>query len=230
MGGTKIGEEPGGRVAALPSPSLLLFDLDGTLIDSLGSITTALNSAFGRMGLPPVDRAAVALCMGEGDQKLISSLLPNRRTEVVEGATSLFREAYLGQAEAPLYPGVLAVLRHCKRGGRKIAVVTNKPVALAERSLQTAGIGDLVDMLAADDGTLRLKPAPDLIVWVLKGLSVAPGEALMIGDSDVDILAGKAAGVRTCGVTGGIGCSSGVVHAQPDWIIDSLIGLLSLCP
>lgn len=206
----------------------LIFDLDGTLLDSIGGITVALNKGFSMMGFPAVAPATVASGVGNGDLRLLTRILPGQPPEVLQEAIRLFRESYLQLEQFPLYPGITSVLKHYR--GRKIAVATNKPAPLAEYSVEKAGIDRYIDVVAADTGDVPLKPAPDLLFSVLQKLKMKASEAVMIGDSGVDIMAGKAAGMLTCGVTYGIGSPEAVRAAGPDYLAGSAGELIKLIP
>lgn len=182
------------------------------------------------MGFPAVAPATVASCVGNGDLKLLARILPGQPLKVIQDAVRLFRESYLELEDIPLYPGIPGVLRYYREQGRKIAVATNKPAPLAHYSVQKAGIGQYIDVVAADTGAVPLKPAPDLLFLILRKLAVTAAEAVMIGDSGVDIPAGKAAGLRTCGVTYGIGSADGVRAAGPDCLAGSAGELTKIVP
>lgn len=208
----------------------ILFDLDGTLVDSLDDITRALNMALKDEGFPQVDRRVVATHIGEGDWDLVSRLLGGESRDTVERIIGRFRTVGRDHITAHAYPGVEQVLLYYRSRGTMMAVVTNKPAGLAERTLEVAGLSDLVDLLMGDDGTLPLKPHPDLLLSVLAQLGVETGEAIMVGDSAVDIFAGKAARVLTCGVTYGIGDADELREAQPDFLIHNIKELPSFLP
>ena len=164
----------------------------------------------------------------EATTAALTRILSNQSPQVLQEAVRLFRKSYLQLEQFPLYPGIPGILKQYQ--GRKIAVATNKPAPLADYSVQKAGIARYIDVVAADTGDVPLKPAPDLLFLVLRKLKMKASEAVMIGDSVVDILAGKAAGMLTCGVTCGIGSPEAVWDAGPDYLVGNPGELIKLIP
>lgn len=211
----------------LPAPQCLIFDLDGTLVDSFADIANALNGTRGRYGLPPLALAEVKRHVGSGSAYLVKTLVP----VAVQHAEEAFLD-YLARygenpcAESRPYPGVEAVLRHY--AGRRLAVVTNKPIRLAAQVLEILHLRQSFQMVLGGDSLAHSKPHPLPLLHVLAAFSVAPAAGVMIGDGLHDIEAGRAAGLRTVGVTTGVATRAELESAGPDHLIDSLEALPAL--
>jgi len=179
-----------------------VFDLDGTLVDSLGDIAHHLNDALAERGLPTHDLAQIGGWVGHGTEHLVAHAVP--RAEFVAEVAAAYRARYRAHPviETHLYPGIADAL-DALAPGRALAVLSNKPhdltVAIAQALLArwpfraVAGEGD---------GRPR-KPAPAGALGVLAELGVAPADAVMIGDSEIDVATARATGMRSVAVTWG---------------------------
>ena len=182
---------------------LLIFDLDGTLVDSSIDLTNALNNAIGPYGLETLTVQKTISLVGEGITKLIEKLLgPEHagiRTEVQDRFMEYY-SAHLVEFTRP-YPGVpetLAALPQYKK-----AVISNKREFLSRRVLQDLGLLRYFDAVLGSDSVEAKKPSPQPLIKVMEMLSCSSGETVIVGDSNYDIDAGKAAGVRTVAVSYG---------------------------
>lgn len=182
-----------------------VFDLDGTLLDTLTDLYTATNAALAAFGYPPRTREEVRAFVGNGVGLLIHRALPaatppEREAEVL----AFFREYYAAhcrEATAP-YPGIPALLRALRDAGVRVAVVSNKFDA-AVKDLCRAYFGDAVEVAVGESPTVRRKPAPDAVLSALRTLGVPLSGAVYIGDSDVDIATAAAAGLPCISVLWG---------------------------
>lgn len=211
------------------APRCLIFDLDGTLVDSFADIATALNLTRAHFDLPPLSQAEVTAHVGSGSAYLVNTLVPvpgeNR-----EAAFEFYLERYREHAldKSAVFEGVGAVLK--KYAGRRMAVVTNKSAALAEQVLKGLGIRAPFQMVLGGDSLECKKPHPLPLRHVLDAFSVSPEAAVMIGDGLHDIEAGRAAGLATVGVTTGVASRAELEGAGADRVIDSLHQLPGLIP
>lgn len=182
-----------------------VFDLDGTLLDTLADLHTATNAALSAFCYPPRTREEVCAFVGNGVGLLIHRALPAGTPSDREAAVlAFFRDYYAAhcrEATAP-YPGILALLRALRDGGVRVAVVSNKFDA-AVKDLCRAYFGDLVEVAVGESPTVRRKPAPDAVLAALAALGVPPAGAVYIGDSDVDIATAAAAGLPCVSVLWG---------------------------
>lgn len=183
----------------------VIFDLDGTLLNTLGDLTAAVNHGLAARGLPTCTEAQVRSYVGDGVRELIARACP---PEVDEDTRTAVLAAYLpyyaahnADLTAP-YAGVLDLLTALKAAGYRLAVVSNKHDA-GVQALCTRFFGDYLDLAVGADGTRPLKPAPDGILYALERLGVAPADAWYVGDSAVDVITARAAGVRCAAATWG---------------------------
>ena len=215
---------------------LFLFDLDGTLIDSRADITCSVNLTLARLNLPQLHESRISDFVGNGVQALIERSLrevtgvPPEGSRIQEGV-SLFQEEYAKHLldQTNLYPHVKEGLD--RLAWARFAVVSNKPEIFSRRILEGLGIGSRFFIVLGGDSTAKHKPDPDALFMAMKYCRVHPSLTAMVGDSPVDMQAGKAAGITTCGVSGGYRPAEELEAAGCDMIIDSLIELADhFCP
>lgn len=205
----------------------VLFDLDGTLVDSRLDIANSLNRALAGAGMPQLSADRVADFVGDGVRKLtqralreVSGREPGRAETDALIAAYLedYREHLLDDTR--LCDGVLEVLErmHWVRFG----VVTNKPEGFSRSILEGLGIGDRFSVIFGGDSLPKRKPDPEPLRIAMQRCGADATETVMVGDSPVDILAGKAAGTMTCAVTGGFRSRSDLDAAGADLLVESL--------
>ncbi len=209
-----------------------MFDLDGTLADSAADITEALGAAFASTGLH-VERPLAALVDGSPLEELFAVAAPGAGPEEFDRFASAYRALYTSQEHrrTRLYPGVRDTLESLRllRPAPRMAVATAKRTATAEDVLHRLGIASFFEVIAGASGSrLRHKPAPDLPLDVCAQLRVAPGRALMVGDTVRDIQAGRAAGMTTAAVLYGLGDRDALLGAEPDHVLEDMEDLLGL--
>ncbi len=166
-----------------------IFDLDGTLLDTLDDLAASTNYALHQHGMPQHSRDEVRMFVGNGVGRLIARAVPeNTPVETYEQVLQTFREHYLvhGLDRTKPYPGIMPLLRDLKQRGKLIAVVSNKFYA-ATQELCTHFFGPLVDVAIGEREDIRRKPAPDTVNEALRQLHADRASAVYIGDSDVDI-------------------------------------------
>ena len=196
----------------------VVFDLDGTLLDTLEDLAEATNVALRKNGLPERSTDEVRRFVGNGIANLIARALPgHREPETVEVLTEEERELHAkvlidfsGYYEAHCedktkpYEGILSLLDELKERGLKIAVVSNK-ADFAVKKLMPAYFGDRIDVACGEDEAhgIRKKPAPEMVLRALETLGVRAEEAIYVGDSDVDIMTAANAGMPCVSVLWG---------------------------
>jgi phosphoglycolate phosphatase len=209
---------------------LFIFDLDGTLIDSRADIAGALNLALARMDMPALAEAQIADFVGEGVQRLVERALHEitghpPASPLTQNLTTLFREEYghhlLDQTR--LCSGAKEALD--RLAWASFAVVTNKPEGFSKRILDGLGVANRFFTILGGDSVQKRKPDPEALLKAMNACRATPVEAAMVGDSPVDIQAGKAAGVTTCGVAGGFRTRQELEAAGCDLIIENLMEL-----
>jgi phosphoglycolate phosphatase len=203
---------------------LVVFDLDGTLVDSSRDLATATNAALAAVapGVPPLSLAVVRSFVGEGAGGLIARSLAQagiQKTaeEVLPTFLDRYRRCLLETTR--LYPGVLETLD--RLGGRTLAVLTNKPGDMSRAILAGLGVAGRFARIYGGGDFPGRKPDPAGLLLLLDDLGVRPEEAVLVGDSAVDVQTGRAAGVPTVGVTYGLNPES-LREAPPDVTIPDI--------
>jgi phosphoglycolate phosphatase len=204
---------------------LVMFDLDGTLADTGQDLADAVNHTRAQFNLEPLPARLVHTHVGRGVEHLLRHSLPEDSADHFAEVTRVFLVRYESHLldKTVLYPGVHDVLDYFRHKRR--VVVSNKMHRLTVAVLQGLGIEKEFDAVLGGDSALEKKPHPALIHDVLKRFRILPDHALIIGDGNTDIEAGKRAGVLTCGVTYGLGNRADLVASEPDLIIDDLAEL-----
>ena len=207
---------------------LLIFDLDGTLIDSKRDIVNAVNAARGSLGLGPLDLATVASYVGNGAPVLIRKALgPDMPDETVAGALNHFIRFYHANhsVHTVLYPGVREALDVWQAAGNQLAVLTNKPEKISRAILAGFGLAGHFFRVYGGDSFTEKKPDPVGIVTLMRESGIGAGRTAMVGDSSVDILTARNAGVTAYGVSYGFQPESLIAH-PPDVLVDDMRQLL----
>jgi len=210
----------------------LIFDLDGTLIDSKLDLALAVNAAREHMNLPPLDHEEIFGYVGQGAPMLIRRSLGSHATEkTVELALKYFLAYYRAHMldNTVTYPGVrqgLAELAAQSHNGvaMQMAVLTNKPVRFSKMILEGLGLAGYFQYVYGGNSFERKKPDPIGVQVLLRDFGRAPSEALMVGDSEIDILTARNSGIWACGVTYGLG-SHRLAEYPPDLLLDNLAEL-----
>lgn len=176
----------------------VIFDLDGTLVDSSGEIATALERAFDELRLPRLTKARVEALIGRGVRSLIERALAEVGAGQGQVDETLERfEAHYAQTvgtAATLFGGVMPGLHLLRERGCPMSVVTNKPRFFTLRLLERLEVAPMFAAVVAGDDGLTRKPAGDMLLAACERMGTAPGSSLMLGDSDNDVAAARAAG------------------------------------
>jgi phosphoglycolate phosphatase len=203
---------------------LLIFDLDGTLIDSKLDLAHAVNATRSHMGLSPLEHERVYSYVGNGAPVLIRRALGPEATEPqVEEALEFFleyyREHYLDYTV--LYPGVRESLDRLRDAGKRMAVLTNKPVRISKAILDGLGVGPHFFQVYGGNSFDFKKPHPIGVKTLIKEAGVTADRTLMIGDSNVDVQTAVNAGIQCCGVTYGFQPET-LADPAPDRLVDRM--------
>jgi phosphoglycolate phosphatase len=205
---------------------LLVFDLDGTLIDSRQDLVNSVNASLRFLGRPELPSDVIASLVGDGAPVLVRRALgdPVDESLILRGLEyfiTFYREHKLDHTT--LYAGIPEAL-HSLQGSngtlRKMAVLTNKPVRPAQGIVDALGISSFFPIVYGGNSFDTKKPDPLGIQTILAETGTQPDETLMIGDSAVDILTGRNAGTWTCGVTYGFAPHT-LCEAPPDALVES---------
>ena len=176
----------------------VILDLDGTLLDTAGEIAEAMDRTLDELALPRVPLAEITAMIGRGVPKLVERVIARVGAAGIEPTAMIERfEAHYAQTvgtSAPLFDGVFPGLMRLYQAGIQLAVVTNKPRFFTQRLLDRAEVARFFcAVVAGDDGVPR-KPAGDMLQAACRAMGTVPRETLMLGDSDNDVAAARAAG------------------------------------
>jgi phosphoglycolate phosphatase len=200
---------------------LLIFDLDGTLIDSKRDLAQSVNAARAHLDLGPLDLELISTYVGRGAPVLIRKALGSDASDAdVTKALRFFLEHYREHAldTTALFPGVAESLTRLHGGGKQLAVLTNKPEAISHEIIDGLGLATLFFRVYGGDTFTAKKPDPVGIRKLMAESGAAPDRACMVGDSSVDVQTARNAGIRACAVT--YGFSPETLHdPEPDVLV-----------
>lgn len=215
---------------------LCIFDLDGTLVDSMEDQAISINRVLESRGLPPLDAETVRRAVGNGARMLVRRALAAAagKASVRAPGNGAYDEAYIDESlaayrahydahcadHAVLYPGMREWLDSLRARGCRLAVLTNKPERTTHLMLDRLGVSGCLDIIAGPETFGALKPDPAGIFAIMERTGVPKERTVMVGDSVVDVETGRRAGVLTCGILGGIGDESALRAYAPDILIE----------
>jgi len=204
---------------------VILFDLDGTLVDSATDICGAVQSVLSRTTRPDVPFDFLKSFIGRHLQDLFSTLFPEATREQIDLWIAEYRQVYAGRGhtQTSLYPGVAGVLPLLP--GRK-STATTKGTPTTRIVLEKFGILSHFEHIQGTDG-FPSKPEPDVILRALEALGAHPSQCLFVGDSAPDMEAGRAAGVHLCAVQYGYGRPADLARYEPEYTLHSFDQLIS---
>jgi phosphoglycolate phosphatase len=205
---------------------LLIFDLDGTLIDSRLDLIHSVNATLRHLKRPELPGDVIASYVGDGAPVLVRRALGDPKhegdvKEALEYFLAYYRVHKLDHTH--LYPGVkemLTTVRNCDGIRRQMAVLSNKPVVPSRAIVEALGLAEFFSHVYGGNSFPTKKPDPHGVRTILREADARPEEAVMIGDSSIDVITGRNAGLRTCGVTYGFAPHT-LCEAPPDVTIDS---------
>ena len=210
-------------------PRLVMFDLDGTLMDSVPDLAAAVDKMLMLLGRPPAGVARVRDWVGNGSRVLVRRALAGSYEHAgvdedeTDAALALFMQAYAGShALTTVYPGVRECLDWLAAHEVALAVITNKPAQFVAPLLEEKGLGDYFGWLVGGDTLPQQKPDPAALFWVMDKVGATPAESLFIGDSCNDVRAAQAAGVPCVGLSYGYNHGRPIEEERPDLVLDDL--------
>ena len=215
---------------------LLIFDFDGTLIDSVPDLADATNAMLTTLGKDTYPIDTIRNWIGNGSRMLVERALVGK-INVLEGeltaeeadhAEQLFFDAYknISGSKTVAYPNVDSGLKRLKAAGYTLALVTNKPIRFVPKILQSFGWQDLFSEVRGGDSLAQKKPDPAPLLHVCEALNVTPAQAIMIGDSRNDILAGQNANMDTLGLSYGYNYGQDIREFNPTAAFDDFAALV----
>jgi len=214
---------------------LLIFDLDGTLIDSRLDLVHSVNATLRYMQRPELPDDVIASYVGDGAPALIRRALGSEANDEklvrsgLEYFLSYYREHKLDYTH--LYDGILEALASIEKSGngqpRKMAVLTNKPVVPSRAIVEALGLGKFFSLIYGGNSFPTKKPDPEGARAILREMGADPSQTVIVGDSGVDVLTGRNSGTWTCGVTYGL--APHTLHDPlPDVVLDQPLELAQL--
>lgn len=216
--------------------SLLIFDLDGTLVDSSGDLADATNATLQDLEKPTFDEKTICNWVGNGAKVLIARALssnyninPNLDETLLNKALERFFHHYSNNTciKTKPYSGVDNGLKQLKQAGFVLTLATNKPKQFVPTILQTLGWENLFTLTLGGDSLAEKKPNPTPLLHICQQLNIAPNQSYMIGDSKNDILAGKNANIDTLALTYGYNYGEDIRLHQPTQVFDNFDDLVT---
>lgn len=215
-------------------PELVMFDLDGTLVDSVPDLAVAVDAMLQQLGRAPAGVEKVRNWVGNGALVLVQRALAGQMDPAgvdeaaAEAALPLFMAAYAdANGHTVRYPGVLECLQALQGAGVRLALITNKPERFIPELLREQQLDGFFSWIVGGDTLPRRKPEPDGLQWVMAQAGVSADECLFVGDSRNDILAAQAACVSCVALTYGYNHGEDISLYRPDRVIDDLRELLA---
>jgi phosphoglycolate phosphatase len=204
----------------------VLFDLDGTLVDTVADLAEAVNRTLAELRLPACSLSEVRAMIGNGPEELVRRSVSRSAPasgELVAKALEIFKGHYreINGNGSGIYPGVVRGLEQLHNKGVAMGVVTNKHEEFTYPLLEMMGIRDFFHAVVCGDSLQQRKPDPGPLLHACKLLGVSPGETLMIGDSENDSIAGRRAGMRVLLVTYGYSEQAPVDTLDRDGLLSS---------
>ena len=207
---------------------LIIYDLDGTLVDTREDIAQAANHMLSQLRLPLLASQEICRSVGRGLHNLITGCLKTEDPKQIERGTTLYRAYYAAHLldHSTLYPGVREVLEYFKQ--RSQVVITNKPNPYSRDILVGLDVAGYFVEIVAGDSAYPKKPDPTAVQSMMEKAQTVPEKTLMVGDSPIDIETGRNAGVLTVGITQGFADDAELRAAAPTVLVRNFQELLEL--
>ncbi len=206
---------------------LIIFDLDGTLVDAYAAISSSFNYVLARLGLKPQRADVIRRSVGWGDLNLLKPYVPEGD---LEPALRLYRKHHKHSLlkQARLYPHAGLLLRQLKAAGYKLAVASNRPTEFSLILLRHLRLMDLFDYVLCADKLKHGKPNPEILNKIIKRFGFKKSQVLYVGDMAIDAQAGRRAKVKTIIVTGGSSSNLEIKKEKPFKVISRIDKLPAL--
>ncbi|RKY84380.1 hypothetical protein DRP98_05100 [candidate division KSB1 bacterium] len=199
----------------------VIFDLDGTIVDTAFDVMTCVNLVREEWGLSPISLIETQQAIGPGPRRFVEMVLPPelyyRRKEFMQRFRNLYQNHLLDQTR--LFPGIMELLQELKRGKIKMVVATNKPRSFCLGILKGLNCQSFFNFILGPEDVTNHKPQPDIVLKAIELTQSTVKRTLMIGDTDNDIMSGRNAGVKTCAVTYGYGSENLLRALRPDFLV-----------
>ncbi len=219
---------------AFANTRLVLFDLDGTLVDSVPDLAWSGNRMLTTLGLPERDPMLARAWVGNGIERFVKRFLTGDMTaepepSLFERGLEIFREAYAGHVSdlSEVYPGVVETLDYLQQTPLRLACVTNKASSFTHDLLAALDLERYFELVVAGDTTARKKPDPMPLQYAANHFGLECRDCLMVGDSSNDVLAARAAGFAIVCVPYGYNHGVDIRESEPDLVVDNLRELIA---
>jgi phosphoglycolate phosphatase len=208
----------------------VVFDLDGTLVDTKDDLADAVNVTLRGLGLPPQDPRTLWGYVGHGGRVLLERALGAEHAHLLEPAVAIFMPWYRAHLldRSALYPGLVPVLESLAEEETVFSVLTNKPEDMSRAIVHGLGLAARFPRIVGGDSLGTRKPDPSGLLRLVEDAAVPAARTLMVGDSAIDVATGRNAGVATCGVLWGFSGPS-VRDSAADVLIAAPEELLGVC-
>ncbi|MBF0388060.1 MAG: HAD family hydrolase [Candidatus Omnitrophica bacterium] len=208
---------------------LVIFDVDGTLVDAYQAIADSINYMMVKMGLPPQSLQTVTRSVGHGVEGLVSCFIEEARTAE---ALRIFRTHHDRRLRQKLriMPGARALLAALQKRGCRMAIASNRPEQFCRIILEQLKLDKYFDWIICGDMVKNPKPHPEILRVILRAAGVKAGQAVYVGDMTVDVLCGRRARVFTLALPTGSSTRAELQALKPDRIIPGLSKVLSIFP
>lgn len=206
---------------------LVIFDLDGTLVDAYGAIVSSFNFVMRRLGLPAQSDRVIRRAVGWGDENLLKPFVPAKD---LAKALTMYRRHHKEalRKETRFLPGAKQLLVSLKKSGYKLALASNRPTRFSNIILEHLKVTKYFNYILCGDKLKEPKPAPDILLKIVKRLSVKKGNALYVGDMTVDAVTGKRAGIKTVAVLGGSSTKKEIAALKPYAVVKKVLQILDV--
>ena len=211
-----------------------MIDLDGTLVHSAPEIARGVNAMLTELSLPTLSAVQIEAYIGDGAEKLIKRALMQKSDRepdaalFVQAKQLFFTEYAKVVAQSQPYPGVVSALQALKSAGYRLACVTNKPQSFTHAVLTTSNLLPYFELVVAGDTLAKKKPDPDQLIYCCEQFGVALNEAVLVGDSTVDVAAARSAGCYIIAVSYGYNHGQLIEANMVDALVDDLQDVLKL--
>lgn len=204
----------------------VLFDLDGTLVDTFESIVISFNESLKVLGAGPAERDFLIKSIGTPHEVTLKKIVPNASAEQIDRATDVFRKtrAEVTDKHTKILPGVPELLKNLKTGNIKTGIVTTTARPMTEHILKVAHLFDFIDIIVTRDDVKNLKPHPEPIIKAVQELKLNKMQCIMVGDHPNDIIAAKSAGVKVAAIPN-VYKRTILEKYEPDYIFDSILAV-----
>lgn len=201
---------------------LVIFDLDGTLVDAYKAVASSINYMLAQIGRPPADNDTIKRSVGWGVRHLVATFSGE---ENVDEALSIYRQHHARALKSgtTFLPGARELIKQLKAQGYKLAIASNRPARFTHIILKHLKIHQAFDRVVCGDEVEHAKPAPDMLRQIIARFSLDPSEALYVGDMTVDVECGHAAGIKTAAVITGSSDREEIARLKPLRIMNSIL-------